>query len=106
MIILFRGLRIARKAPDGFGQFLALGITLNIVLYAFVNVAVVTNLLPATGLPMPFISYGGSHMLFLGIGVGLLLNISRSVRLNHADSGWDDFQTQRNKLKTSFLEIN
>ncbi len=57
-----------------------MGITLNIVLYAFTNVAVVSNLFPATGLPMPFISYGGSHMIFLGISMGILLNISRHVR--------------------------
>ena len=105
MVILVRGLRIARKAPNGFAQFLATGITLNIILYAFTNVAVVTNLFPATGLPMPFVSYGGSHLLFMGISVGLLLNISRHVRHVNPDSGWDDFQTQRVKLNSAMLEV-
>lgn len=106
MVILVRGLRIARKAPNGFGQFLALGITLNIILYAFTNVAVVTNLFPATGLPMPFVSYGGSHLIFMGISVGLLLNISRHVRHINPESGWDDFQTQRVKLNSAMLEVD
>jgi len=105
MVILVRGLRIARKAPTGFAQFLALGVTLNIILYAFTNVAVVTNLFPATGLPMPFVSYGGSHLMFMGISVGLLLNISRKVRHVNPDSGWDDFQTQRVKLNSTMLEV-
>lgn len=105
MVIMVRGLRIARKAPNGFAQFMALGITLNIILYAFTNVAVVTNLFPATGLPMPFVSYGGSHLIFMGISVGLLLNISRHVRHINPDSGWDDFQTQRSKLSSAILEV-
>jgi len=105
MVIMVRGLRIARKAPNGFAQFMALGITLNIILYAFTNVAVVTNLFPATGLPMPFVSYGGSHLMFMGISVGLLLNISRHVLHINPDSGWDDFQTQRGKLNSAILEV-
>ncbi|HHM02373.1 MAG TPA: putative lipid II flippase FtsW [Caldithrix abyssi] len=79
MLILFRGLRIARKAPDAYSRFLAFGLTLNIVLYAFMNIAVVSGLVPATGIPMPFISYGGSHMLFMGVSVGILLALSRTV---------------------------
>jgi len=106
MVILVRGLRIARKAPDGFAQFLAIGVTLNIILYAFTNVAVVTNLFPATGLPMPFVSYGGSHLMFMGISVGLLLNISRHVRHINPESGWDDFQTQRSKLSSAIFEVD
>ena len=106
VIILVRGLRIARKSPNGFAQFLALGITMNVILYAFTNVAVVTNLFPATGLPMPFVSYGGSHLIFMGISMGLLLNISRHIRHINPDSGWDDFQTQRGKLNSAMLEVD
>ncbi len=105
VLILIRGLRIAKNAPDGFGQFLALGVTLNVVLYAFTNVAVVTNLFPATGLPMPFVSYGGSHLIFMGISVGFLLNISRHVRPVKVDAGWDDFQSQRVKMNSSLIEV-
>lgn len=106
MLILVRGLRIARNAPDGFGQFLALGITMNIILYAFTNVAVVTNLFPATGLPMPFVSYGGSHLIFMGVSVGLLLNISRHVKAVNPDTDWEDFQSQRGKLNSALIEVD
>jgi len=105
VVILVRGLRIAKNAPDGFGQFMALGITLNIILYAFTNVAVVTNLFPATGLPMPFVSYGGSHMLFMGISTGLLLNISRLVKHGSfdADRGSTNPGT---RLGSAILEVD
>jgi len=106
VIVLVRGLRIARNAPDGFGQFLALGITLNIALYAFMNTAVVTNLVPATGLPMPFISYGGSHLLFMGIAVGVLLNISRHVRHGGEELDWSEFQNRRQSLHNRFMEVD
>lgn len=77
---LFRGiLRIARNAPDPFALFLATGITSMIALYGFVNAGVACGLLPVTGLPMPFVSYGGTSMLVTGIMVGMLLNISRQV---------------------------
>ncbi len=106
VVILVRGLRIARNAPDGFSQFLALGITMNIILYAFTNVAVVTNLFPATGLPMPFVSYGGSHMLFMGISTGLLLNVSRSVKHNNFETEKIDFTNPGNRLGSAILEVD
>lgn len=77
-IILIRGIaHIARKSRDLMGTLIALGATLMITLYGFVNAAVATGLFPVTGLPMPFISYGGTSMLFTGFMVGLLLNISK-----------------------------
>ena len=77
-IVLVQGyLRIARGAPDPFGLFLAVGLTTTIVLYGFVNAAVAVGLFPVTGLPMPFVSYGGSSILATGALVGILLNISR-----------------------------
>jgi len=102
IVILVHGLKIARKAPDGFGQFLALGVTLNITLYAFMNIAVVTGIVPATGLPLPFISYGGSHMIFMGVSLGILLNISRHVERSDA-SGMLDFNTRREQLNTTVI---
>ena len=63
LVILMRGLKIAQYARDDFGRFLALGITSSIALYALVNAGVTLGILPTTGLPMPFISYGGSSML-------------------------------------------
>lgn len=78
VIILFRGFGfVARNARDLLGTLLAVGATLMITLYGFVNAAVAVGLFPVTGLPMPFISYGGTSMLFTGIMVGLLLNISK-----------------------------
>ena len=71
------GFQIARRAPDLHGFFLASGITLMILVYAFVNMGVCTGLIPATGLPLPFISYGGSSLLFTLLAVGILINIGR-----------------------------
>lgn len=77
-LILIRGIVfIARKAEDTLGSLLAVGCTLTIVLYGFVNASVASGLLPVTGLPMPFVSYGGTSMVFAGLMVGILLNISK-----------------------------
>ena len=77
-VLLFRGyLRIARDAPDPLGLFLAVGFTTLIVTYGFVHAGVACGLLPVTGLPMPFVSYGGTSLLANGIMTGVLLNISR-----------------------------
>lgn len=73
---LWRGFRIALHAPDLFGLLLAYGITVSILLQALINMAVVIALVPTTGVPLPFISYGGSNMLFTLASVGVLLNIS------------------------------
>jgi cell division protein FtsW len=80
-LLLFRGyLRIARDAPDPLGLFLAVGFTTLIVAYGFVHAGVACGLLPVTGLPMPFVSYGGTSMLANGVMVGVLLNISRQSK--------------------------
>ena len=77
-ILLFRGfLRIARPAPDPLGLFLGAGFTTSVALYAFVHAAVACGLLPVTGLPLPFVSYGGTSMAATGMMFGILLNISR-----------------------------
>ena len=77
-LLLWRGyLRIARHAPDPVGFFMAVGLTTALVLYGFVHAGVATGLLPVTGLPMPFVSYGGSSLFFSGVMAGLLLSISR-----------------------------
>jgi cell division protein FtsW len=82
VVILLRGLKIARMARDEFGRFLALGITSSIALYAAINAGVTLGLLPTTGLPMPFMSYGGSSLLVSAIAVGVLLNISAQTDLH------------------------
>ncbi|HOQ11260.1 MAG TPA: putative lipid II flippase FtsW [Spirochaetota bacterium] len=73
----WRGINIALSAPDSFGRLLAVGMTLLIVVQAFINIGVVTGSLPTTGIPLPFISYGGSSLLTSMIASGILLNISR-----------------------------
>ncbi|MFN3386768.1 MAG: FtsW/RodA/SpoVE family cell cycle protein, partial [Candidatus Thermochlorobacter sp.] len=75
--IIVCGVLIAQSALDDFGKFLAYGITVAIGLYAFINAGVACHLLPTTGLPMPFVSFGGSAMLFNAFGVGVLISISR-----------------------------
>jgi len=77
LFLAYRGTRIALNASDTFGRLLAFGITTWIVLQAFINIAVVTVTIPNTGLPLPFISYGGSSMVTILAGLGILLNISK-----------------------------
>ncbi len=78
MILLYRGvLRIARGAPDPLGLILAVGLVCMLSLYGFVHAGVASGLLPVTGLPMPFVSYGGTSMLANGVMIGILLNIAR-----------------------------
>lgn len=76
-IFFWRGFRIALKAPDLFGSLLAAGITMMIMIQAIINLGVVSGALPVTGIPLPFISYGGSSLSLTLVGVGLILNVSR-----------------------------
>jgi len=77
LILVWRGLYIASRAPDNFGFLLAAGITAIISFQVIVNIAVVLSLMPTTGITLPFISYGGSSLVFLAIATGVLLNISK-----------------------------
>jgi cell division protein FtsW len=76
-VFAWRGYRIALRAPDRFGAVLGVGLTTMVLLQAVMNIAVVTDSMPVTGVPLPFISYGGSSLVFTLLGVGILLNISR-----------------------------
>jgi cell division protein FtsW len=78
--LAYRGFRIASQAQDTFGFILASGITIWLTVQALVNIAVVTASLPFTGLPLPFISYGGSSLVISMMGVGVLLSLSRGTR--------------------------
>lgn len=77
MLLIYSGMSISRNAPDLFGRLLAFGITLTFALEALINMGVTTALLPNKGLPLPFVSYGGSSLLFAMIGTGILINIHR-----------------------------
>lgn len=76
-VLFWRGIQIAINSTDDFGRLLAVGITLMIVIQGFINIGVVSGSLPTTGIPLPFISYGGSSLLSSMVGMGILLNISR-----------------------------
>jgi cell division protein FtsW len=76
VLLAYRGFRVANHAPDAFGKLLAAGITATIAIQAFVNIAVITASIPFTGVPLPFISYGGSSLVVCLFGAGVLLNIS------------------------------
>jgi len=84
-LLVWWGMMIARKAPDRFCALVAAGVTCSLGLQALLNIAVVTGSVPATGVPLPFVSYGGSSLLFSLIGVGLLLNVSRTI---HRKLAW------------------
>jgi cell division protein FtsW len=79
-VLAARGMSIARRASDDFGYLLAFGITFSIFAGFLINAGVVAGLLPTTGLPMPFLSYGGSSLIFTGLGIGILLNVSRQTK--------------------------
>jgi cell division protein FtsW len=76
-IITWRGMRAALRAPDSFGAFLAVGLTTMIAVQALVNISVVLGLMPTKGIPLPFVSAGGSSLLVNLIGMGILLNVSQ-----------------------------
>jgi cell division protein FtsW len=78
-VVTWRGLRVALRAPDSFGAFLALGLTTMVAVQAFVNISVVLGLMPTKGIPLPFVSNGGSSLLINLVGMGILLNVSQHV---------------------------
>jgi cell division protein FtsW len=79
-VLAYRGFRIAHRHPDAFGQLLAAGVTLAIVLQALINMGVVVGLLPTKGLALPFLSYGGSSTLVSLALIGILMSLSRELR--------------------------
>ena len=81
VIIYFLGINICKLAPDIFSSMLAFGITINILYYFLINASYVIGFLPTTGLPIPFISYGGSHTLFSMMSIGILMNISKYINI-------------------------
>jgi cell division protein FtsW len=82
-VITWRGLRTAVRAPDRFGAFLALGLTTMVGFQALFNISVVLGLLPTKGIPLPFVSYGGSSLLINLLGMGILLNVSQHASSTH-----------------------
>jgi cell division protein FtsW len=83
VLLALRGIKIAKNAPDMFGRLVAAGIIMWIVLQAFINISANVALVPLTGVPLPFVSYGGTSLVFLMSAVGILLNISKHSNLAH-----------------------
>jgi rod shape determining protein RodA len=81
LFLVLRGLAIALEAPTLFSRLLAGAVTMIFFTYAFVNMGMVSGILPVVGVPLPFISYGGTAMVTLGLGLGILMSISRAKRL-------------------------
>lgn len=76
-VLVYRGFKIAMDAPDQFGFFMAIGITAMVGIQVMINICVATSLIPPTGIPLPFISVGGTHLVTLLVAMGILLNISK-----------------------------
>jgi len=79
--LIFRGLLIAAAAPTVFARLLAGAVTMSLFTYAFVNMGMVSGILPVVGVPLPFVSYGGTAMVTLGLGLGILMSVARSRQL-------------------------
>ncbi len=79
-LFAFKGLKIIKKAPDDFGKLLAAGITSWLIIQVFINICSISGLIPLTGVPLPFISYGGSAMVSALAGAGILVNISKQPK--------------------------
>ncbi|MFN8448595.1 MAG: putative peptidoglycan glycosyltransferase FtsW [Anaerolineae bacterium] len=104
VLLVIRGLQIARRAHDPFGSLLAAGVTLWIITKAMMNIAVMINLIPTSGVALPFISYGGSSLITLMAGTGLLFSVARVTALEntpegrktsaHDDRGWGNRWTR------------
>lgn len=80
-LLLWRGIRTALNAPDLYGSFLAVGIISMVAFQVMINIGVVINLIPVTGITLPFFSYGGSSLTLMLMAMGILLNISRYSRI-------------------------
>ena len=93
LLLFIAGLLIAKKTKDKYGQLLAFGIIISITMYAFVNIAVSIGLVPTTGIPLPFISYGGTSLIFMCISIGILINIALSNNLK----GQVGFESKKQK---------
>jgi cell division protein FtsW len=93
-VFLWRGMRAAFRAPDRFGMLLGIGIVVGIVAQALLNMSVVLALLPTKGIPLPFISYGGSSLVPTLAGVGILLNISQFAKASRSVDDAEDHEAE------------
>ena len=92
LVLLFRGVRVATKSQSTYGTMLAFGISFSLIFQGFINMAVAVNLFPVTGQPLPFLSMGGTSILFSCIAIGIILSVSRET------------ETGQDKLSTTEVE--
>jgi cell division protein FtsW len=97
-LLLWRGARAAMSAPDRFGMLLGIGLTTGLIVQALFNISVVISILPAKGIPLPFISYGGSSVLVSLLAVGILLNISQSAGTRAHDEETGPVRRRKSKV--------
>jgi cell division protein FtsW len=93
--IIYRWYQISRGVKDPFWKYLAFGITTLILIQVFVNIGVNLNVIPLTGVTLPFVSYGWSSLIALMSWIGILLNISRYVEFKSASSGYEFVKKRR-----------
>ena len=108
MMLLIRTIRMVNKTPKAFGAMLAMGLTLSVVIQAFAHMAVNVNLMPVTGLTLPFVSLGGTSLFFTGISLGIVLSVSRYIEKSSASpekKKKNDESKKENKPKTEEEEI-
>jgi cell division protein FtsW len=101
---MWRGFRTATKARDSYGALLAIGITSWMGLQALINIAVITAVVPFTGLPLPFLSYGGSSLAITMVACGILLNVSRDAALDGKAGRGQRKQGDRRRTETMRME--
>lgn len=87
VLLVIRGLRVARHAQDPFGSLIAAGVTLWIITKALMNIAVMVNVIPSTGVALPFLSYGGSSLITIMAGAGLLMSVARRTAIENSPEG-------------------
>ena len=95
VFMIYRFLLIAGNAPDLFGAMLVVGVMAHIAIQVILNIAVVTNTIPNTGITLPFISYGGTSVLFLMIEMGMVLSVSNQIKLER----WRDADGKNGKRR-------
>lgn len=105
LTVVIQGLRIAGRAPDTFGSLLAVGIVAWLGFQAWINMAVVASLVPMTGIPLPFISYGGSSLLVSLTAIGILLNVGRQAGLSFGRTAGDPHSARRRRDRRPYEPV-
>ncbi len=108
MMLVIRTIRMVNKSPKAFGSMLAMGLTLSITIQAFAHMAVNVNLMPVTGLTLPFVSLGGTSLMFTGISLGIILSVSRHIeKTSEKEKKQEGFEEKKeNVVKTEEKKID